>query len=583
VLLVDSATGYVRAVGPAAGVTSLTFAFDPAAPVLAVGGIGKVVLWNYDTGHRRELRYARGPMPPPPVSLAFSPDGRLLAGSALPASPGDASLGVFDVRTGRPLAASSAGFGPLTFSPDGKTLAAALASSSGQTGRVTLLDARTLKLRRTLRSVQDVQPTAVAFSPDGSEVAYGFADGTAGLISARTGSSIVSYLGQTAAINAVSFSPDGSLVATASADGTTRIWRASGAEERARDIGGPVFGGEATRNGIDAIVVRPGAHGGEFLVQRWTGPSLRPARPLALASGDGVDAVFMSADGRFAGVAPSPPSGPTTSLRIWSVGDRRVVRTIPRIPMPTGGAPVFSPDDRLVALSVPPPSVRVASGPKAPPPTFRGPVVAVLDLGTGRLRRLGTTTCGGGWRGLAFSPSERLLAAGDFCGRVEVWNLTTERRVGTPFMIGGELAHVAFAPNGSRIAVAGWNGTVTVADPRTGRIVAQLTGDSSGVPFVAYSPDGRYLATASLDRTARVYDARTLRLLRVWRHPAPVEGLGFTTDSRRLGTVDSASVLRLWDACTDCENPKALLALAARRVTRSLTPQERRTFGVGRG
>jgi hypothetical protein len=34
----------------------------------------------------------------------------------------------------------------------------------------------------------------------------------------------------------------------------------------------------------------------------------------------------------------------------------------------------------------------------------------------------------------------------------------------------------------------------------------------------------------------------------------------------------------LWDACTDCENPTALLALARSHVTRSLTAEERRTF-----
>jgi hypothetical protein len=37
----------------------------------------------------------------------------------------------------------------------------------------------------------------------------------------------------------------------------------------------------------------------------------------------------------------------------------------------------------------------------------------------------------------------------------------------------------------------------------------------------------------------------------------------------------------LWDACTDCENPAALLALARSRVTRGLTAAERHEFGIG--
>jgi WD40 repeat protein len=85
----------------------------------------------------------------------------------------------------------------------------------------------------------------------------------------------------------------------------------------------------------------------------------------------------------------------------------------------------------------------------------------------------------------------------------------------------------------------------------------------------------------SLDDTARIYDAHSLQALRVWEHPEPAIVVGFSPDSRQLTTADTGNAIRIWDACSDCENPKALLALAAKRVTRSLTPQERRNFGVG--
>jgi WD40 repeat protein len=98
--------------------------------------------------------------------------------------------------------------------------------------------------------------------------------------------------------------------------------------------------------------------------------------------------------------------------------------------------------------------------------------------------------------------------------------------------------------------------------------------------MAAYSPDGRYLATASLDHTVRIWDARTLTPLRVITHPDPVFGVGFTLDSRRVITFDAAGVVRVWDACTACGNPRALLALARTRVTRELSAQERQTFGV---
>jgi hypothetical protein len=48
----------------------------------------------------------------------------------------------------------------------------------------------------------------------------------------------------------------------------------------------------------------------------------------------------------------------------------------------------------------------------------------------------------------------------------------------------------------------------------------------------------------------------------------------------RVATLDFAGVIRIWDACNGCTNPAALMALARSRVTRQLTDDERRTFGV---
>ena len=577
VILLDPTTGAFRRLGPQVD-AGLVFAFDPKAPVLAAADRGKVVLWNYSTGRRRTLRFASPRNAPPVVSLAFSPDGRLLAGS-VSSGPGSPSIGVYDLSTGRRIAVSSLGSGPLAFSKDGRTLAGGLMSANGTAGRIVLLDPRTLHLRRTLLSVQQVQPTAVAFSPDGSELAYGYADGTAGLVSATTGSRIASYVGQTAAVNSVAFSPSGRFVATASVDGTTRIWRASGEEERVLEAVGSVVSAAATKSGPAAIVLRTGPRGQEFVLERWTGPDGRPRPAVNLARVSSTDGIFMSADGRLAAAVPTT-RGRTASLRLWSVAAGRLVRTVSRFPEATGGEPVFSRDDSLIAMEPIPPPVRGARGPSSPPPVG-SKRLAVFDLRTGSTTRLGSTSCGADWRGFAFDAGDGLVAAGDFCGLVEVWNISTRRRVGRPFTIGGELAKIVFSPDGRRIAVAGWNGVVTVADARTGHIDAQLTGDTSGVPAVAYSPNGRYLASVSLDHTARVYDARTLRLLRVWEHPDPVDEVAFSPDSRQLETVDTANVVRIWDACTDCENPRALVALAAERVTRTLTSQEKRTFGVG--
>ncbi len=55
-------------------------------------------------------------------------------------------------------------------------------------------------------------------------------------------------------------------------------------------------------------------------------------------------------------------------------------------------------------------------------------------------------------------------------------------------------------------------------------------------------------------------------------------GAAFSPDGRTITTLDTNGVIRLWDACTDCENPGALMALAKTRVTRQLTATEKRTY-----
>jgi WD40 repeat protein len=99
--------------------------------------------------------------------------------------------------------------------------------------------------------------------------------------------------------------------------------------------------------------------------------------------------------------------------------------------------------------------------------------------------------------------------------------------------------------------------------------------------MVAYSPNGRYLASAGLDHTVRIFDARSLAELRVIAAPDAVTGVAFTADSSQVLSWGADNTVRRWDACADCESPRALLALAQTRVTRTLTAQERTEFGVG--
>ena len=150
----------------------------------------------------------------------------------------------------------------------------------------------------------------------------------------------------------------------------------------------------------------------------------------------------------------------------------------------------------------------------------------------------------------------------------------------TPFTGYGNLGPVKFSPDGKLLAVAnsGNVGQVTVIDPATDRTLVTTTGDTKGIQDVAFSPDSTLLATASLDGTARIWDAHTGQPLRILDDPTSLYAITFSPNGRKVTTLDYAGVINTWDTCTDCRNPQALLALAQERVTRPLTPAERRTF-----
>jgi WD40 repeat protein len=317
----------------------------------------------------------------------------------------------------------------------------------------------------------------------------------------------------------------------------------------------------------------PGPEPGQgVVVQQWS-PDGRPDRPLVLSADPDVDAAFLSADGQFAGEVPAPPD--TTrqgTLRIWNVAQRRLVHVVALPVLPSSSEPVVSDNGKLVGMNVEP-------GATGPVPTRD---LVLLDAATGQSRILAKTTCSGGWAGFAFNPNGRWFAAGTACGdHISVWNVATGKAVGRSLALGGgQLSYIAFRPDGESMAIAEWDGTVEVSPvPVTGQVVT-LPENTKGVPDVAYSPDGRYLATAGLDHTIRVFNARSLAELRVIAQPQPASQVGFTDGSQEVVSANGSNQAWLWDACTDCENPRALLALAGSRVTRSLTAQERTEFGV---
>src|SRR5262249_52477548 len=101
-----------------------------------------------------------------------------------------------------------------------------------------------------------------------------------------------------------------------------------------------------------------------------------------------------------------------------------------------------------------------------------------------------------------------------------------------------------------------------------------------GIDSLDFGAGDRTLAAGVTDKTVRIWDVSSGRLLRELPMQDAVAAR-FTPDGRHLLATQLNGAMALFDPCPGCGNPKALLADAAKRVTRKLTAAEEKTYLSG--
>jgi WD40 repeat protein len=482
-----------------------SLAFSPDGRLLAAGDFdNRIHLWDANSGremhllegHRRVLISGRNGV----FCLAFSPDGARLASGAA-----DGIVRVWDVASGKELA-HSAGHGgrvrALAFAPDGKCLA-----SAGADNALRLWEPAT---GRATGPMQDENGAVAGMSlaPDGKTLAVVQLPGRLRLWEVTTGKELPRTPQLPAAVAAAAFAPKGRTLVSASVAGHLHFWNCDKSEEL-----------RETQNVQSFIRLLAAANdgatvawcGNEHRVALWdanAGKQIQEFRP----QGNKISELLFSPDGETLIVAGS------AGVHLFTLQERSASRDLSGRSGSVFAAAV-SPDGRMVATG------------------GRDGVVRLWEIASGKERRAmyGDTASVGA---AAFSADGAVLATGSNNGFIRLWDVASGQRLHSFDGHRGAVIAVAFAQRDSALITASVDGAALVWD-----LPALLeAGRSKGMQLSTQQVQALWRDLASED-ASRAYEAvetlarapaQTVPFLREQIAPVLEENL-----ARRIKELDS--------------------------------------------
>jgi WD40 repeat protein len=468
-------------------------------------------------------------------NLAIHPDGR----SIFTAAGGFFEEGVeqsgdwtlWDLATGREIESQPVrGAYAIAIDPAGATLAVSWAD-----GRISLW-----KIARDQRSrgvsepfwvfrTHAIECRAIAFSPDGRELAVGTTDrGITLLETLEVGTRRYRHLIRvdTNGIHAALYSPDGKQLAAACNDGRVRIWdSATGTGPRVLHCDtGPVFDATYSRDGRSLVT-----GGRDGTVRVWD-PASGGSRVLR-GHGSFVRAVAIHPDGtRIASGSQD------NTVRVWDLATGEEIGVLRGHAGPVADV-AFSPDGRRIASASHDGTVKIWDS---------APAESAITL---RHKN---------WVPRAvFTPEGSAVVSACWDNVIRIWEVETGREVraihGEPKVpatpVGPDITHcLAISPDGQRIASTNRSGTVLVWDSSTGRLIHTLRGHGDRTLGIAFHPRGCYLASAGWDGTVRIWDGESGEQVQLFCGPQGVAITAtYSPDGTRIASAFTDGTIRIWD------------------------------------
>ena len=375
---------------------------------------------------------------------------------------------------------------------------------------------------------------ALALSPDGSQLAVGFSNGSVWICETATGKRLDSLAMRRSSLLMLRFSGDGQKLIAADAKGFVQQWvRGDG-----KWIGGrsfdmetsDTFYGASQRD--DSLVAFPKAGSPQGSVGVWAIGEGRRWRSFPVPNST-IRSAALDASRKWLAVAYEPGAPDVIELEVWNVDDNKIVlnKTFELgSSYPNGMA--FSGDSRRLVL---------------------GFDQGLIVYDTSDFRQI-TLKRSDAVKAVTFSPNNQYLVGVENRGQITMWNAATDREVATLFnwrkSESGEC--LTFSRDGSALAESN-GGSVRVWNLVSAPEKLVLLGHAGGIPCVAFRGDGEIMATGSKDRQVRLWDPKSGKLVASIPAPGPVQAVSFSPDQRLLAIgywEDNDRGIQIFDVAT---------------------------------